>query len=311
MEQESRRPFCADISAETAEPLSATASRIDHWLLVEYRGLWSRDVLGESLLSERVKKVLREQLDALPRARLLFVRRPERRAQKGRAVYLARSSEQDASLIGLEVDHLEELAALDLAATAEPVDHPLLVVCTRGKRDRCCARYGRPLYDRLRQEAEEDWVWQSTHVGGDRFAGNLVCLPQGLYFGRVGAGDVWPLLDELLEGRIYLGCYRGRSCYPFAVQAAELAVREARAITDLDGVRFISSRRRGGESWSIRLLVPATGEVHQVEVEREDGELTYLTCDATELRHPRRHVAVRRRVVSRRRAGGNPRERGA
>jgi hypothetical protein len=311
MEQDPRRPFCADISAETAEPLSATASRIDHWLLVEYRGLWSRDVLGESLLSERIKNVLREQLDALPRSRLLFIRRPERRAQKRRAVYLARSSEQDAGLIGLEVDHLEELATLDLAATAEPVDHPLLVVCTHGKRDRCCARYGRPLYDRLRQEADEDWVWQSTHVGGDRFAGNLVCLPHGIYFGRVGAGDVWPLLDELLAGRIYLGCYRGRSCYPFAVQAAERAVREARAITDLDGVRFVSSRRNGPENWSISLLVPATGEVHQVEVEREAGELTYLTCDAAELRHPRRHVAVRRRVVSRRRAGGSPRGRGA
>jgi hypothetical protein len=311
MEQEPRRPFCADISAETAEPLSATASRIDHWLLVEYRGLWSRDVLGESLLSERVKNVLREQLDALPRSRLLFIRRPERRAQKRRGVYLARSSEQDAGLRGLEVDHLEELTTLDVAATAEPVDHPLFVVCTHGKRDRCCARYGRPLYDRLRQEADEDWVWQSTHVGGDRFAGNLVCLPHGIYFGRVGAGDVWPLLDELLDGRIYLDCYRGRSCYPFAVQAAERAVREARAITDLEGVRFVSSRRSGPESWSIRLLLPATGEVHQVEVEREAGELTYLTCDAAELRHPRRHVAVRRRVVSRQRAGGSPRGRGA
>jgi hypothetical protein len=311
MEQEPRRPFCADISAETAEPLAATASRIDHWLLVEYRDVWSRDVLGESLLSDRVKHLLREQLDALPRSRLLFIRRPERRAQTGRAVYLARSVEQDAGLSGLEVDHLEELAMLDLAATAEPVDHPLLVVCTHGKRDRCCARYGRPLYDRLRQEADEEWVWQSTHVGGDRFAGNLVCLPHGLYFGRVGAGDVWPILDELLEGRIYLDCYRGRSCYPFAVQAAERAVREARAVTDLEGVRLVSSRRSGPESWSIRLLVPATGEVHQVEVEREAGELTYLTCDAAELRHPRRYVTVRRRVVSRRRAGGSPRGRGA
>ena len=311
MDQEPRRPLCADISAETAEPLSATASRIDHWLLIEYRGLWSRDVLGGSLLSEPVKNSLREQLAALPRSRLLFIRRPERRAQKQRAVYLARSAEREHGLFGLEIDHPEELARLDLATVAEPVDHPVLVVCTHGKRDRCCARYGRPLYDRLRHEADEDWVWQSTHVGGDRFAGNLVCLPHGLYFGRVGAGDVWPLLDELLDDRIYLECYRGRSCYPFAVQAAERAVREALAVTELDAVRFVSSRRSGAESWSIRLLVPATGEVHQVEVEREAGELTYLTCDAKALRRPRRHVAVRRRVVSRRRAGGNPRGRGA
>jgi hypothetical protein len=311
MEQEPRRPFCADISAETAEPLSATASRIDHWILVEYRGLWSRDVLESSPLSDRVKNALREQLDALPRSRLLFIRRPERRAQSRRAVYVARSTERMQSLAALEIDDAEELATLDLAKAAEPVEHPLLVVCTHGKRDRCCARYGRPLYDRLREEAEEDWVWQATHVGGDRFAGNLVCLPHGLYFGRVGAGDVWPLVDEFAAGRIYLDCYRGRSCYPFPVQAAELAVREASAVTEVDGVQLISSHVSGPQSWSIRLLVPATGEVHEVDVEREAGELTYLTCDAKVLRRPRRHVALRRRVVSRRRAGEIPRGPGA
>jgi hypothetical protein len=311
MEQEPRRPFCADISAATAEPLTATASRIDHWLLVEYRGLWNRDVLGGSLFSERVKATLREQLDALPRSRLLFIRRPERRAREGRMVYFARSTEEDNALFGLEVAHVDELVGLDLAALAEPVDHPLLVVCTHGKRDRCCARYGRSLYDRLRDEAEEDWVWQSTHVGGDRFAGNLVCLPQGLYFGRVDAGDVWSLVDEYLAGRIYLGRYRGRSCYPFAVQAAEHAVREARGVTGMDAVRLVSSQRLGPESWNARFLVRPSGEVHEVEVEREAGQLTYLTCDADTLRHPRRYVATRRRVVSRRRREGSPRERGA
>jgi hypothetical protein len=306
MEREPRRPFCADISAETAEPLTATASRIDHWLLVEYRGLWSRDVLGGSLFSDRAKAALRAQLGRLPRSRLLFIRRPERRAREGRMVYLARSTEEGSALFGLEVGHVDELVGLDLAGLAEPVDHPLLVVCTHGKRDRCCARYGRPLYDRLREEAEDEWVWQSTHVGGDRFAGNLVCLPEGLYFGRVESSDVWPLMDEYLAGRIYLGRYRGRSCYPFAVQAAEFAVREARDVTEVDALRLMSSQQLGPGSWKIRFLVRARGEVHEVVVEQEAGELTYLTCDAETLRHPRRYVARRRRVVSRRRPEGSP-----
>jgi hypothetical protein len=307
MERAPRRPFCADISAETGEPLEATASRVDHWLLVEYRGVWNRDVLGESLFSERVKASLREQLGALPRSRLLFIRRPERRAREGRMVYLARTTEEGSFLLGLEVGHVDDLVGLDLAALAEPVDHPLLVVCTHGKRDRCCARYGRPLYDRLRDEAEQSWVWQSTHVGGDRFAGNLVCLPQGLYFGRIEAGDVWPVLDEYLAGRIYLDRYRGRCCYSFAVQAAEYAVREARGLKDIDGVRLVSSQRLGPLRWKVRFLARPSGEVHEVEVEQEAGELTYLTCDADALRHPRRYVATRRRVVSRRRPEGSPR----
>ena len=39
------------------------------------------------------------------------------------------------------------------------------------------------------------------HVGGDRFAGNLVCLPEGLYFGRVGPEEtLGPLLDDTSPG---------------------------------------------------------------------------------------------------------------
>jgi len=307
MERTPRRPFCADISAETGEPLNATASRVDHWLLVEYRGLWNRDLLAGSLFSARLKAALREQLAALPRSRLLFIRRPERRAREGRMVYLARSTEEESALYGLEVGHVDELIGVDLAARAQPLDHPLLVVCTHGKRDRCCARHGRPLYDRLRDGAEDDRVWQSTHVGGDRFAGNLVCLPQGLYFGRIEAGDVWPLLDEYLAGRIYLDRYRGRSCYSFAIQAAEHAVREARDVKEIEGVRLVSSQRLGADRWKIRLLVRSSGEVHEVAVEQEAGELTYLTCDADTLRHPRRYVVKRRRVAYRRRPEGSPR----
>jgi hypothetical protein len=245
-----RRALCANVSNENAESLAATASRIDHWILVEYRGLWDRDVLGGSLLSPELKAHLRRQLRALGDARLLFVKKPERRSYGRRQLFFGTSMPGKERFFQLEFDRHDDLVELDFAAALSgeetpglPVEHPLFVVCTHGKRDRCCAKYGRPLYDALRREATSGWVWQSTHVGGDRFAGNLVCLPQGLYFGRVGAGDVWPLLDELLDGRIYLGCYRGRSCYPFAVQAAERAVREARAVTDVDGVRFVDDSK--------------------------------------------------------------------
>jgi hypothetical protein len=298
MEPDRRRPFCSDISAETGEPLTGTASHVEHWVLVEYRGLWSREVLGGSLFSDRVKAVLREQLAVRPRSRLLFIRRPERRGQEGRMVYLVRSAEAVSQVRGLEVGHVEDLVGLDLEARARPLEHPLFVVCTHGKRDRCCARYGRPLYDSVREAVTEGWVWQSTHVGGDRFAGNLVCLPHGLTFGRVRADDVWPLLDEYLAERVYLDCYRGRSCYAFPEQAAEHAVRAEAGVTDIDDLRLVSSARTGVGSWSVRFLVRSRDEVHEVEVARETGALTYLTCDAETLKHPRRYVARNRRTVS-------------
>jgi len=76
-----RAPFCADLSRENDEPLAATASRIDNWFLVEYRGLWARDALTGSGLSDQVKQHLLDQVRSVPHGRLLFVRRPDRRGR--------------------------------------------------------------------------------------------------------------------------------------------------------------------------------------------------------------------------------------
>ena len=217
---EERRPFCSEVSLEADEPMWATASRIDHWLLVEYRGVWGHDALDGSALGDAVKERLREQVDAVPRSRLLFIRRPERRGHPRLVAFFASSEVGRERLSRHEFDVYEDLLELDLRAGGTTARHPLFLVCTHGKHDRCCARYGRPLFDALRDELDEEWLWQSSHVGGDRFAGNLVCLPEGLYYGRLSRPDALSVVDDHLGGRVRLASYRGRSAYSMAVQAA-------------------------------------------------------------------------------------------
>jgi hypothetical protein len=301
----SARAFCADVSRAHAEPLTATASHVENWLVVEYRRLWSRDTIAGSGLPDEAKDHLRAQLSALPRSRLLFIRRPDRRGSR-LAVFFGRTEERDRRFRGLEIDGYDELPDLDFAgalegdaAVGEALEHPLLVVCTHGKRDRCCAKYGRPLYDELREEADPEWVWQSTHVGGDRFAGNLVCLPEGLYFGRVERADVWGLLDEYLGGRIDLDHYRGRAAYAFPVQAAERQVREATGLRGIDDLALVSATPAGAGAWTVCFRSPAA-ELHEVDVVGElAAEPTYLTCSASTPQRPRRYLATGHRVRGR------------
>ena len=287
------------MSRDHAEPLAATASHVEHWILLEYRRLWSRDIVAGSGLPEEAKAHLRAQLASLPRSRLLFIRRPERRGDEPIALFFGRAGESAEPFRALELAGYDEVASHDVAGVlrggapvGEPVSHPLLVVCTHGKRDRCCAKFGRPLYEELREEADADWVWQSTHVGGDRFAGNLVCFPEGLYFGRVERPDVWSLLDEYLARRIELEHYRGRSCYPFPVQAAERRVREETGLVGIDDLRLELARRTGEAAWSARFLASSGGR-HEVEVASElAADPTYLTCSSPRLERPRRYVAT-------------------
>jgi hypothetical protein len=297
------RAFCAAVSSANAEPLAATASRIDSWLVLEYRGLWDRDVLGGSLLSYDLKLHLREQLRLLGPSRLLFVKKPDRRAHARRQVWFGRSTPGAERFFHLEVDHLNDLRDFDFAGSLAgegmpgiPLDHPLLVVCTHGKRDRCCAKNGRPLYDALRREAEPDWVWQSTHVGGDRFAGNVVVLPQALYFGRVEVEDAPVLLEAHAAGRIDLERYRGRAAYTFQVQAAEHAIREAEGLDGIGDLTFVRCTRRAEDAWSVRFRGP-DGDRDVDVVAEEAGEPVYLTCGAAQPSRPRHFRATAIRSV--------------
>ena len=286
------RPFCSDISRENDEPLGATASRIDHWLLVEYRGLWSSDALVGSGLSDQVKARLRELRSARPRTRLLFIRRPDRRRHPKLAAYVATSRQGEERLGRLELDEHEDLRRIDPWTAAEATDELLFLACTHGKHDRCCARYGRPLYEALSEQLGPESAWQCTHVGGDRFAGNALCLPHGVYYGRVDRDDVPGLVDEYFEGRISLAHYRGRSCWPFAVQAAERRIRAEEGLTGLDDLSLSRVDQVKDDRWMVAFDTRVGPR--EVEVATELGELTTLTCNADRTKRPLRYVAMPR-----------------
>lgn len=281
------RPLCAETSRAHGEPLHATASRVDTWILIEYRGLWAHDAVDGSTLSPALKAHLVAERIRLPRARIVFVRRTDRRSADGLLAYVASTSRRTRELRRLEFERHDDLVGVDLATAGEPVDHPLFLVCTHGKHDRCCAKLGRPLYDAIREQVDDAWVWQSSHVGGDRFAGNVVVLPDGVYYGRVEPAEAWPVVEAALDGRIHLPCYRGLCRYGFAAQAAELAVREATGLLGVDALA-VRAIVRHGERWHAE--VEAGGDVHEVEVRVEEGEPTHLTCSTARLSRPKRYV---------------------
>ena len=270
------------------EPLPATASRVDTWILLEYRGLWAHDAVDGSTLGPELKAFLRAERSRLPHARILFVRRADRRGRDELVAFLGSTTRTGGELRRLELGRHDDLVGLDLATAGVPVEHPLFLVCTHGKHDRCCARYGRPLFEAVAEQVEEDWAWQVSHVGGDRFAGNLVVVPDGAYYGRVEPSQAWAVVESALDRRVHLPSYRGRSCYGFAAQAAEVAVREE---TGLLGVAdaVVTQIDAAGDGW--HATVEAGDVVYEVDLRREHGAATHLTCSTEQLKRPQRYVA--------------------
>jgi hypothetical protein len=265
---------CATLSRALSEPLYGTASRVRGWVLLEQPGPWGREAVTESRLDRDLSRAL-DRAAAAAHLRLLLIRRPGRGASQPHACFVAHTSRGRRWLERRRLDDPAELLELDMAAVVagerpgfgEEVAEPLYLVCTNGRHDRCCATYGRPLALAL-AAGHGELIWESSHVGGDRFAGNLVCLPDGHYFGRVGPADAARVVGLHRKGSIDLAHWRGCCTDPPVVQAAEWFARRRTGLLgvgDLDllgrerlegGVEAVRFGRPGGAT--LRVLLRAT-----------------------------------------------------
>jgi (2Fe-2S) ferredoxin len=155
-------------------------------------------------------------------------------------------------------------------------EEPLFCVCTHGRHDACCAERGRPVAAAL-AESHPEHTWEVSHIGGDRFAANVLVLPDGLYYGRVEAPAAADLAASHLRREVDLDLLRGRSSSPFAAQVAEVELRRRLGDTDLDAVRLVSCRSRGART---KVVLDVRGSGYLVVVRRGTGPAAQLTCRA-------------------------------
>ena len=214
--------FCSDIQAE---PLPGTAKTGSTYVLLEWPGPWSRDVLDGDTLGAELSAKLKAHL-AQHNATLLLIRHTsrERRAIADHHVYLVFADEAVTEV--LHVDGPEAVLDLDLSGPgkngAQRRDTPLVLVCTHGKRDRCCAVKGRALVREL--ERGDDVVWETSHIKGHRFAPTMLLMPWAYSFGRMSQAAASAMIDHALAGRYFVPGNRGRGTLPPPAQAAEIAV---------------------------------------------------------------------------------------
>jgi hypothetical protein len=148
-----------------------------------------------------------------------------------------------AELLGIELGALDagppEGFALD--------DGPLFLVCTNGRRDVCCAERGRPVAAALAAAYPEE-TWETTHLGGHRFAGAMLTLPAGFSYGRVGPESAIEIAGATTSGQVVARYLRGRTAYDGAVQAAEVELLDRLGLTGIDALALVASEADGAQT---------------------------------------------------------------
>jgi hypothetical protein len=264
----------------------------DAWLLLEYAQPWGARAFRESALPEAVKTHLSGVLKSVPRSRVLFIKQTKK-VERPLSLFVARSRESSSSILKYEFSEYEELLDLDLASAlaggspdgATPWEDPLFLVCTHGKRDKCCAKFGIPIYKTIGTVVQESSVWQCSHVGGDRFAANVVCFPDGIFYGHVTEENAALIIKEYCERRIVLTNFRGRACYSFPVQAAEFFARRETGFLNIGDLKFLKYDPLKPNEWRFRFFSGVDGKTHQVSLRSQLSELqNRLTCHSTDPR---------------------------
>ncbi|MEU3442181.1 sucrase ferredoxin [Streptomyces griseoincarnatus] len=271
---------CSTVSRELDEPVAGTAATARTWLLLEQPGPWG----AKALTSSHLDPALGRALEAAAKGtgvRIALIRRPGRHADSRmpatRRVYVAHTVPGNVWLHSATTTDPARLLDLDLAALgrgeaacfdavlggAPHAGDPLALVCTNGKRDRCCALLGRPLAAELASSGV-DGVWEVTHLGGHRFSPTVLVLPYGYAYGRAEAHAVKEVLHGVQEGRVVTEGCRGCSAWERPGQAAELAVR--RAVRE-DAAQVLSVVRTEGEAphWEVT-VAHVDGRRWRVEV---------------------------------------------
>jgi hypothetical protein len=274
---------CSDRSRERADPLAGTGGYGARWLLVEIDGPWGMHAFFESALDPAIGRALVRRAEAAG-IRPVAIRRYGRRADERRAQTrwrwaLADAREgREAARWGV-VDDPAQLLDLALDGTAgTPSDQSVLLVCTHARHDQCCAVRGRPVAKALARGFAEQ-TWESSHLGGDRFAATMIVLPHGLYYGRVSPTDAVAVVDRYHEGEIVEEFFRGRSSLSNVVQAAQSFARDAVGDLRIGALAPLREQLTGEGTWSVD--VSAEDAVITVRLRETRSAPLLSTCGAT------------------------------
>jgi hypothetical protein len=269
---------CAVDSEARGDDLAGSASRADRFVLVEFPTPWPKKAI--EVFDDELRPAL-EQVAGAVNAKVLLIRRHGHRTAEVRrwAVVDVRARRVAWGSWETPADLQAMVETVD-ADTAGWSEEPLILVCTHALHDTCCGVRGRPVAAAL-TESHGDLVWEASHVGGHRFAGNAVLPLDGTYYGRLGAHDVSDVVAAHLAGHVSPEHLRGFSWMAPPAQAVAADVLRRWGPAPADAFTSAAAVQVGPLRWDVEIgaLHPLPERV-TAEVEVRTGPDARLSCRA-------------------------------
>ena len=213
------RSYCSDLTRLSGEPIGGTAPFADQFIFISWpKKLWNHDALeSRGGFPVGLKSWSKSNSQTGRKITIRLLSNPDIETNQVHLFFYPQAKK----ISGIEPDQIPETLECWLESPVnpnlewEPVIKEQFFVCTHGRHDLCCAKYGQIVYQKFRDEILQRElsldVWEASHLGGHRFAANVMHFPGGHSHGHLTEDMVPAFLDAWETGTIYAPTYRGCS----------------------------------------------------------------------------------------------------
>lgn len=230
--------FCSQNSRQSGTDIIGTAPDHQIYIAIECPPPWTKDEIESPAVPDSLRELIEEVDEEYDRflTRFLFICNESLKQENCTRLLIF----QKQSGLATAFKKLEfQLASIDEATplvknylignsiNATPIENPAkdALICTHGSRDRCCSRFGNPLYRQMLKVVEDRSldirIWQASHIGGHRMAPTAITFPDVRYYGYLDVNSLTSILTQTGEIRSLQSLYRGCGMLPWAVQFVE------------------------------------------------------------------------------------------
>ncbi|WP_416669927.1 sucrase ferredoxin [Egbenema bharatensis] len=231
--------FCAEQSRQSGVDIIGSAAEHQIYVAIECPPPWTTDDMESKGIPDNLRQLSEAIYDDYDRfqTRFLLIYNEHLKQENCTRVLFFRKPSGFANAYEKQEFHLTNIQ--DVAPLVQqyvrgepidlhPIDHPTrdILICTHGSRDRCCARFGNPIYHQALKIVEEYSLeqvrmWQASHIGGHRMAPTAIDFPEARYYGYLDPVSLTAVLTRTGDIQCLDKIYRGWGVLPWAAQVLE------------------------------------------------------------------------------------------
>ena len=225
--------YCSILSKKSNEPIAGTAPYAKHFVFITWpKKYWQYDALeAKGDFPKGLKKWMKEQSKVNGKISIRLINCSGMSPDKVE-IYIYPEKYCYSNVLPGQITAVLETYFRDGITTAflpTPIEVDQIFICTHGRHDKCCAKFGQELVDKIRYHVSKQKtdveIWESSHLGGHRFAPTMIDFPTGRAYGRLCTDELPNYLASRKINQVYGVAYRGSVFLTELEQVAEAHVQ--------------------------------------------------------------------------------------